>query len=364
MARIEKFSPNTLLTMKAVTKVFEDLRDKWNKDSLKKVHLWYLSCKDGYYVTFTNLPENQLGFYKRIDRLEGEIVLSEKLLDGGVSFEVLKEVASHEFAHFIDDQLFGGTGHGESFKEVCKVLEIETDGATMKDSIYKVAKHSSVFEKVKKLLSLSESSNVYESQSALLKAKELMREYGLVRNLDTEERAIYRVVLVRYKSFTMELKVITQIAKEISNCWILHSIDSQGKLVYAHGTKTECEIASYLFDYLQRELNALLMKAKKDTGDNSKSFRTSFFYGVLDGFINRLREQERETKTTSLAKYRYENEKLAIELVYPNTSFRTMTQSNSVNSYSGLYSGRKAGRSLKIRNGISNSAASGTLRLA
>lgn len=366
---IQKISNSSKELAHVITNDYLKLVNKWNSKNKNSIISLFprLIRRDSSFVSFGNILEStektlgtmvDHGFYK-------EIILSDRLLNEDVSFETLQDVANHELAHFIDSVVYGNNGHGKTFKNICKVLEIESDSAHLKYEINRAAKSESMLEKIKKLLALSESSNMNEAQSALLKAKTLMREYGVERNLDSSEDAIYRVELVSYKQYTQEIKTIANIASEISNTWVLLSYNSKEKVIYAHGTKTECEIASYLFDYLRRELKQLLSKAKKESGESSKSFSTSFYFGVLQGFFDRLEQQRRETDGTSLVEYKNENANKAKRIIYSNQSFGVHSSRSSVNSYSGLYSGKKAGANLKIRNGISNSSnSSGTLYIS
>lgn len=364
---VERISAKTIYLGELISKEFIDQANRWNESKgtnynisefKKRLTLWYLNRIEGLYVQFGSLPGTPgevLGTCHRDDRGFYTIMLSELLLQDSVSYETLKSVALHEFAHYVDSYINGEFGHGKSFKEICKFLGVSDDESHMKESIYKEAKTSNSLEKIKKLLALSESPNLHEAQSALLKAKELMREYGIERVDENEEDDIYRVALKHYRYFTAEVRTIQDIVSEISNTWILLSYthDDQNVL-YAHGTKTECEIASYLYSYLERELEAILQKEKKESKDNSRSFRTSFYHGVRYGFKERIRTQERENIGKKIVPYRKENEYKAKTIAYPESRFSTTRRSFNIGNTDGYFSGQRAGASLKIRNGISS----------
>lgn len=281
------------------------------------------------------------------------ILLSEVLLRESVTFDTLRQVLGHELAHMLDmHHNFGGTGHGESFKEVCRLMEVSFNQALVKE----VEETNNILNKIKKLLALAESDNLNEAQSALVKAKQLMAENGITERANDSSEKVYRVELTKYKNFTKELSVLTSLIKRISNTWILLSTGDSSNTLFAHGAKTECEVAAYLFDYLQRELRYFFYKEKAE-----KNFRAgaknSFYHGVLIEMEKRFSLQENHNDW-GLVEYSKETEKLAKKLIYSKK--KVVTRASAVGfgrSQSAYNSGKEVGRSLRIYNGVTASSA-------
>jgi len=320
-----------------------------------------------YRVTF--VPEikqgkkNVLGFCEYNPKnMCFNLAFSETLFTDSYTWDQLHQVIGHEVAHLINIRLNGeefGNGHNFNFKVICKELEITNDEAFIKE----VEKTSSVLNKVKKLLALSESDNSNESSSALLKAKKLMREYGIQDHKNQENEKIYRVELDTYKAYTTEKQVITHIVKIISNVWILLSSNSlNGKVIYAHGTKTECEIAEYLYSYLKVELAKQYKEAKIKYSFEGSS-KPSFYNGVFVSMEKRFRVQEQEVQELSLVNYAEENKNLARKFIYKTTRFTNHRANGTRRNLKSALCGNETGSNLRIRNGLSNKSSGGTLKL-
>lgn len=356
--KLEQYSKRVNYMAKIADDIIIATIGKWNSlEDKPMVFSYYLSKNfNRNYVTFSpNLvsPDSQkcLGYY-HAEYNNNYIILSDELLSENVSYDTFKEVVEHEVAHFIDEQLYRHMGHDGSFKYICKAIGIEQSNASLTHKITQVEQTSHVLNKVKKLLALSESDNVNEASLAWAKARQLMQEYG-IHATDSNESNIYRIGLVRYKKYTQELKTVAHIACKISGCWLLLSDDGVANVAYAHGTKTECEIASYLFDYLRKELNRYYEEAKKNNNFSYGS-KNSFYIGVSKSMCERFEKQELETTGTEVVEYQKENGKLAKEFIYGYSGFRHTKSKARVRDGSAYTSGVNAGKSVAIRGGISS----------
>lgn len=296
------------------------------------------------------------------------LTFSEELFSDAYSWNDLHEIIGHEVAHLINIRFNNDGEHDAQFREICSDLGIQSSQTVFEH----VEQTNSVLNKVKKLLALSESSNSNESQSALLKARKLMREYGIQDHLNTGEgEKIYRVPLDTYKSYTTEKQVLTKITKMISNVWVLlsSSPDEQSyfsgkvpeKVIYAHGTKTECEIAEYIYSYLSKELAKEYKVARKKNNLGS-SAKASFYQGVYLAMESRFGAQEQE-QTWGLVSYSEENSRKAKEYIYKDSHFGSHKSGRTrVNLQAGMC-GRSTGENLRIRNGLSNNSSKEVLSL-
>lgn len=352
--KIETFSPQVQLTKQLITKEIGRLQRIYESTTQVNLSLtYYLSGRGGMNISFIDMQDkNILGFCEKRGSFY-HLSFSTLLLSEAVSYEVLKEVVGHEFAHYVDGLVNGQHGHGPSFKEVCKVLGVRNDEAHY-NIAEEVIRSSHVLEKIKKLLALSESSNINESQSALIKAKQLMREYG-IQERESSNETIHRIILSPYVKLTQEYNTIIHIVRQISNTWVLLSVLPSGeKVIYAHGTKTECEIASYLFDYLKRELAHHYQTARR-TRNLSSNAKTSFYVGVQHEMEKRFQSQKIAEVGTGLSLFVKENESLARQHIYTTGGIRVKNSSTRVTDLRSFNVGKTVGKDLRIRTGVSNS---------
>ena len=215
MAKIETYSENTKSMLSLVRKdaleFVENYKAKTGEEKRFKSYLVLFSQTQEPMV----IPE----FWDSVTTAKKKgmyyIILSDVLLSPLVSYHTVKEVLGHEVAHYIDWNINGFSSHGEEFKRIC-VIGVN-DESVHKEALNTVKDNSSIIEKIKKLLALSESPNMNEAQSALLKARQLMRDYNLEDADRKESQKIYRLALHEYKSYTAELATITYIVQQVSN---------------------------------------------------------------------------------------------------------------------------------------------------
>ena len=354
--KIECFSEGTIRLIRMLNEEASKFIETYNETKSWENRLPYRR----FNISFSPLKGTKLGHCLFEEERSVEIALSEKLLNPDVSFEMLKQILGHEVAHMIDHLENNGSAHDKEFRRICEVIGVQESGASISKSLTEIEKTSSVMTKIKKLLALSESSNMNESQSALLKARQLMREYNVSERENSHEK-IYRVALTKYKSYTADIRVISEIVKKITNVWVLLSQGYSTNTLYAHGTKTECEIADYMFDYLKRELEYLYKKEKKEN-NLSYGAKKSFYLGVLDEMRNHFSSQETHNDWGLIA-YEEENGNLAKSMIYASTRLGKKTSYGGIRNRQAYGSGQKAGKNLRIYNGVTSGSSNNSGRL-
>ena len=310
-----------------------------------------------YDVCFVPEDEKVLGFCRKTDN--GYLIgISEKLAMGNVSWDYLSGVVGHETAHMLVASNIGDTeAHGEAFKEVCRYLGIEEFSKTHAPK--EVASSTNIMNRIKKLLALSESNNTYESQSALLKARKIMMEHSISANSIDESKKIYRVKLAEYGRYTMDYTTISYIVKQITSVYMLRSSLHGKKVLYAHGTLSECKIAEYLFDYLTKELNTKY-EAFRDTLYDARGAKKSFYLGVYDGMQKRF---ENDTDVTIsgnalMLSEQNKNSYLAKQYVYSDLRVKISIFNAYAKNMNAVENGRSVGKNLQIHHGIGNTSQS------
>ena len=295
----------------------------------------------------------RLGSWQRETRT---ISLSWKLLMHASEHEV-EAVLKHEMAHQYADEVLraadhaGETPHGSAFRHACALLGIESYA---RFGIQKKA--SPLLDRVRKLLALAESKNIHEAELAMTRAKQLMEKYALAPEPAHQEfhylylgqphkqkglpTQLLAGLLVRF--FQVEIVWIpSETARNRDRVWLMEAL----------GTLENLEVAEYVYDYLQRELD-WLWKAhrKRNPRLKGKGPKRDFQVGLLKGLVEKLGSNEPASEP-GRALIRLKREKIR--------AFVTQRHPR-------LYSGRKAsyrlndtyaagfqkGKSLEIRKGI------------
>ena len=87
----------------------------------------------------------------------------------------------------------------------------------------------------------------------------------------------------------------------------------------------------------------------RELSDKSQRVRNSFYAGVADGYLSKIKKETNGEETTALAKVNDDYEKLARKLAYTalTNGYRRVRR-----DYAALSAGRSAGKSLSIHGGI------------
>jgi hypothetical protein len=293
---------------------------------------------------------SRLGFWDRQHRM---ISISEDILLEKPWFRILT-ILQHEMVHqFIDEvmQCPESQPHGELFKSVCEKFGIE-----QKDDLGEAAEviQTPVLEKIRKLLSLAQSSNVHESETAMKMANDLMLKWN-IKNIDQNKSRNYKFDHVgEVGRVSLLQKMISQILLEyffVEAIWV-QSYDvkknKKGRVLEICGCPENLEIAKYVYDYLITVARYEWDKYKKN---HVKANRNNYQYGLMLGFLEKLKGQEKE-----------HNEDVALVWVgdplldeyfrkrHPRV--RRMSQSSLQHHEQSLKDGRKDGKRIVISKGL------------
>ncbi len=297
-------------------------------------------------IFFSPLPEEKLGVFSPEDRL---ILLSEKLLQSA-DYEVLLNVALHEAAHFVEYSLYSVTGHDTIFRSICKNL-----GATegFEKARITIEKQTRVLDKIKKLEALSSSPFESEAQSAMQKVRQLMAAHSIKPTEEVDNQKIYEMDLVSASRISQKHKCLANMIKLLSGVYIVSFHSEAFSGIRAYGDKEELEVASYLYDCLERSIDKELKRRRKD---NPNVFRgaigtSSFYHGVYTALHTRFTEEKESEDTHALMHIHNENEERAKALVF--YKMRLQSHKNYYRQNSNVYKeGRSFGEKLNINKGI------------
>ncbi len=209
---------------------------------------------------------------------------------------VVRDIIKHELAHYFTWILHKDVSpHGSEFRKVCTdfgfpqevsraTMDIETANSSKEGDVAS----ERVLEKVKKLLSLAQSSNVHEAELATMRANELLLRHNLDYQAQQEE-PIYLERLLHRKRKDSKLSCIYSILKH----FIVRTVISHGQescSLEVSGTLTNVKLAGYVASFLDLELDFLWKQAQRTHGIKGIRSKNSFFLGVAEGFDHKMIE--------------------------------------------------------------------------
>lgn len=270
---------------------------------------------------------------------------------------VVRDILKHELAHYLTHILYKDVKpHGTEFHSVCERFGFpkEVAEATLNLEEGNLSKegdlHSErVLEKVKKLLSLAQSSNAHEAELATIKANDLLLRHNLDYAKSSDEPIYLDRLLLRKRKDT-KLSAIYSILKH----FIVKPVISQGKdscCLEVSGSLTNVKLAGYVANFLDKELDYLWEETKKTHDLKGIQAKNSFFYGVAEGFDQKMK----------LAKMNYsEADRKALVVVEQKLDFDTqmiykrLSQSRSGHQTDSAARdlGHSKGMNLTIRNAV------------
>jgi len=302
----------------------------------------------------------------RSDNSSFSIIISKRLLDN-FNLGAVRHVLAHEMSHLIVDKVFKMNelkSHGEAFKRACKALDVDFAVTVSKDKLLQFdgeyAKKQAITSKIKKLIKLSESSNLSESTLAFKKAQELMIAHN-IKSLDTNKKENYfsRPVGPVYKKMPNYIRFLINFIDEhyFVNSITIHTFGGRRNDFF--GLKENLDIAEYVFYCLLNQSERLWKefkaeKRKHNIPIRSNFSKSSFIEGVIKGYFSKLssNKTDLEDNNSSLI---WLGDKLLEEMYkarYPRT--RTTSFSSLVRS-GGFFAGKQKGENLKISTGLKDS---------
>jgi len=208
---------------------------------------------------------------------------------------VVRDILQHELAHYLTHILFhDAPSHGKEFHSVCErfgfpkhvsnaTLNLEEGNLSKEGDIHS----ERVIEKVKKLLSLAQSSNAHEAELATIKANDLLLRHNL-DYLNNKQEKIYMDRLLVRKRKDSKISAIYSILKH----FIVKTVIAQGRnscCLEVSGLLTNVKLAGYVSHFLDKELDYLWEEAKKAHHLQGVKAKNSFFLGIAAGFDQKMK---------------------------------------------------------------------------
>ena len=165
-----------------------------------------------------------------------------------------------------------------------------------------------IIERVQKLLALSKSSNEHEAALAAFHAQRLLSEHNLnISELEIKETGATETKF-KLRQMTADKWVILLLSAvarsfDCKTMFCSNGLDKASVMVIGCGK--DSEVASYVMQYLLREINRLATLYVKSLTTafniNKQAYRKSYLLGASRGVISKLAEQKKEAPVTSTA---------------------------------------------------------------
>ena len=315
--------------------------------------------------SFTD-TQMQLGSWSQATRT---LSLSTHLVLNHSETEIL-DVLCHEMAHQYTEEVLSTSmsnqkPHGDAFRYACQRLNIEHHARYRLES-----EPEPLLKRIQKLLALAESDNLHEAELAMTKARTLMDKYELELGTQPQKYCYSFLGMPRARRSLVEQLIASLLSRHFSVevVWIpSHLLITQKKvwLLELVGTKTNLEIAEYVYSFLKRELE-YLWTAHRYQHPNLKGIapKRDFQCGVLQGFIKKLDQAHSKTLSengTKLILLKKEQLERFFHERHPRLkASRRLTYRPSASYHAGY----QQGQDLEIHKGVKNGKSEASLQRA
>ena len=278
-----------------------DLHRTWGR----RLAGWWTQYNDDYVKGRMQAPIFRIGSSESVlgrwDGTRREITLSARHIlrdDWAAVLDTLR----HEMAHQYVQEVLGVTDeppHGPAFARTCERLRCSRSAGSRVESLTGQGPDKTL-RVIQKLLSLAESPNENEAQAAVQKARRLLVKYNVdVVELDRQRNFSLRTlgdVKARHTSAELWIGSILGRFFFVESLWCQSydpAHDRRGSALQIYGTAENLDLAAYVYDYLSGLLPLLWDDYRRTLGLTHNRERQRYYAGVLEGFFEKLTEQER-----------------------------------------------------------------------
>lgn len=280
------------------------------------------------------------------------------------SQEQLENIIRHEVAHYMTFIEYGGwiEPHGRQFREFCRRMgwpeDVQRATSCLDDEVaLPNEEENAVLRKVQKLMALAGSSNQHEAEQAMIKSQQLLLKHNISSESlgDSGEEKIYLKRILKQKRANAKMRAIATI---LGTFFVNTVYNRQEGAICLEivGSATNIEIAEYVANTLELELENLWQQAKKlPFAPKGTVAKNSFLLGVAQGYCNKVDHLKKQCSSQDSHALIALEKKLrdARDMVYPRLG-SSKSQAQHCNESARL--GQQAGRALTINPGVGNSA--------
>lgn len=233
------------------------------------------------------------------------LLLSESLVltkPWGIVLEVLKHEMAHQYVHEIlvrTDE----SAHGPAFQAVCARMGIDASAAGLPTEPSREAAEddddrSRQLRRIARLLSLAESQNVHEAESAMQQAQRLLLKYNLEAPTKEGLRYAFRHLGQPSGRIDEHLRLVAVVLGRfffVETIWV-SSFDPltgrRGSVLEVIGRPENLEMSAYVYDFLLHSADQLWLEHKRLHRLTGNRERRTFLSGVMLGFADKLAQQQ------------------------------------------------------------------------
>lgn len=271
----------------------------------------------------------------------------------------VEETLRHEMAHQVVSELWRADGappHGGLFERASTMLGVSHSprrGGSLD------AGGVRILERVRKLMNLSQSSNLYEAQAAAAAANRLLLKYNLTL-AESASDVSYRWLGRDAARITSEQRLLASILGTfyfVRCIWIRTQSPATGKrrvVLEVHGRRVNLDIAQYVYQTLCRRVDALWAEYRT-TERAGRADRRSYRVGVLMGFWQQLESDRQAAVEEGMV---WLGDPAVQELLSQRHPRTRRLNAGSYRPGEAHTAGVEAGRSLRVRDGLADRPAS------
>ncbi len=271
------------------------------------------------------------------------------------------EVLKHEMAHQYVAEVHAAVDeppHGPTFRRICHERGIEA--AATGEPGQGDGDHP-LLDRVRKLLSLAQSANEHEAQSAARVAQRLMLRHNIDQASADRADGYTSRQLGRVTGRTSEAeRLLATILQEhffVDVIWV-HAFrpgDGRwGRVLEVCGRRENVALADYVHAYVSRTADRLWDEHKRAQGIRGNRDRRLFIAGVMTGFRDRLEAQRKEHVGMGLIWIGDPQLGAYFKRRHRRVSVRTYHHGGG---HEAREHGRKAGREIVLRRGVEGASA-------
>jgi hypothetical protein len=279
----------------------------------------------------------------------------------GVLVEVLKHEMAHQYAHEVEHCGLE-PAHGPSFRRICAERGIDPKASGIPaEPAAPPNERTRILDRVAKLLALAESKNEHEAQNAMSAAQRLMLKYNI--------EALLEQVPAEYgfKHLGKPTGRVGEAERRLANIlgdhffveciWVPMWRPLEGKrgtVLEVCGTPENLELAAYVHSFLMHTAESLWSEYKRENGMDKNAQRRSYLAGVMLGFQDKLRREQKKNQSEGLVWLRDAGLSEFFERRYPRIRRVARTGQRRTRAYA---HGREAGQRIVLHRAVSSPAA-------
>lgn len=337
---------------------------------VRKLYGWWHHYNDEYLNGAMRVPLIELGGQGEVlGRWYGQRRLMQ-IAAGHIATDpwlAVMETLRHEMAHQYVDEVLKVTDeapHAEAFRRSCAKLRCApTARAKAADQHDKMAADH-LLQRLQKVLSLTDSPNEHEAETAVKKARRLLLKYNIdVVEIDAQRVFAHRClgsIKGRRASYELWLALILQEFFFVETLWVptyRAREDKTGTVLEIYGTAANLDMAEYVYAFLQGLLARLWPEYKARCGLPGNRERQRYWGGIVEGFHHKLTEQERQIGSEQALVWKGDSQ---LKSYYRHINPRVQTRyGNGVAESAAYRDGLAEGRRVQIHRPVESAAGFG-----